>query len=341
MNGRDISVQFAGQASSRWKAEGEARNTAPANALVRGGQGAPESRPTDITLARPSEMWNGEGGPELDQEPARRFRDPRLVLDTGGNEPIQEGTLRDEVVAPASTTCGFVKLTRNPEVWELIKANPSAFVLATVIALRARWKPGFNAHGLDVGEAFLGDFKEYGLTRQRYRTAMRKLREARFATFKSTHRGTVAKLLDSRLYDLPRSSGNHHTSHQPASRQPAGSQQATTNEKGKKGNKGKKRQNFIPRSAREKAFLSGWAEAYESQFGRSYVDNGDADTVLARRLLTSLRDSSPESLVQLAQSAWDGEGYWCARAYSLRAFVNQFNEIQAELSGLCPSASGL
>ena len=96
---------------------------------------------------------------------------------------------------------GFIKLIRSAETLELLN-DPSAFVLLTVIALRARRTDEFNIHNLKSGEALIGDFKKCGLTRRQYRTAMKHLGQWGFAVFKPTTRGTVATLRDTRVYDI-------------------------------------------------------------------------------------------------------------------------------------------
>jgi hypothetical protein len=99
-------------------------------------------------------------------------------------------------------SAGWFKATRNPEALELIAANPNAFVLAYVIAARGRWTGMFNPHGLTLGEALIGDFKKCGMTEQQYRTAKQQLEKWKFATFRPTTHGTVAKLTDTRLFDI-------------------------------------------------------------------------------------------------------------------------------------------
>jgi hypothetical protein len=59
-------------------------------------------------------------------------------------------------------TTGFIKLNRTSETLELLN-DPHAFVLLTVIALRARRTEEFNLHNLQPGEALIGDHKKYGL----------------------------------------------------------------------------------------------------------------------------------------------------------------------------------
>src|SRR5690349_11782108 len=77
---------------------------------------------------------------------------------------------------------GFFAAHRGEAPLELIKVNHNAFILAYVIAHRARWSDGFNQHGLAVGEAMLGDHDEYRMTRQQYRTAIGQLVKWGFAT---------------------------------------------------------------------------------------------------------------------------------------------------------------
>jgi len=100
---------------------------------------------------------------------------------------------------------GFVKMMRTRESLELLMNEPNAFRLAAIIALRCRWRDGFNVHGLAQGEALLGDFANYGMTEKEYRTAKAKLQKWKFATFKRAddgkRRGTIGRLLDTRLFD--------------------------------------------------------------------------------------------------------------------------------------------
>jgi len=102
-----------------------------------------------------------------------------------------------------TTNFGWVKMMRGEDFNELIEKSPLAFALAAVIAQRARFKPGVNLlNGLCQGEAFLGDHKAYGMSKQQYRTAKKRLEKWRFATFKPTSRGTTAKLINTRLFDV-------------------------------------------------------------------------------------------------------------------------------------------
>jgi len=110
---------------------------------------------------------------------------------------------------------GFVKMMRSPDISELIEVSPLAFTLAAVIALRARFRPGVSLKGLQPGEAFLGDFRKCGLSERQYRTAKEQLSKWRFATFRATNKGTIAKLTDTRLFDVLSLAGDGQRDSQP------------------------------------------------------------------------------------------------------------------------------
>jgi len=130
---------------------------------------------------------------------------------------------------------GFIKLNRGPDTLELLN-DPNAFILLTVIALRARRTDEFNIHNLRSGEALIGDYAKYGLTRRQYRTAMKRLGQWGLAAFKPTTHGTVAALSDTRVYDINERAGDQET----ADRRPTRGQRATTN-KNEKNEKNEKK----------------------------------------------------------------------------------------------------
>jgi hypothetical protein len=133
---------------------------------------------------------------------------------------------------------GFVKLNRSDETFELL-GDPNAFTLLGVIALRARRTATFNVHNLQPGQALIGDYQRYGMSRQQYRSAMQRLRHWGLADFKPTSKGTIATLRDARVYDVnvePEQPSPHH----PATNdQPTANHRATTNKNGKNGKKEK------------------------------------------------------------------------------------------------------
>lgn len=96
---------------------------------------------------------------------------------------------------------GFIKMIRSDAMLELAK-TPNAAALLMVIAIRARYREGYNQHGLQLGEALVGDYENYGLTEQKYRTAKKVLFSTGKVTFKATSKGTIAKLVDNSFYDI-------------------------------------------------------------------------------------------------------------------------------------------
>lgn len=127
-------------------------------------------------------------------------------------------------------------MMRSTDTLELIEDSPLAFALAAIIAFRARFMPGKSIKGLYPGEALIGDCAKFGMTRQQYRTAIGKLVKWQFATIKTTRRGTVAKLMDTRLFDVLNESAKRPL--QPtANHQATNSQPVTKN--GKTGKNGK------------------------------------------------------------------------------------------------------
>jgi hypothetical protein len=142
---------------------------------------------------------------------------------------------------------------------ELLK-DRNAFLLLTWIALRANRTSHFNIHGLSTGEAFLGDYENYGMSRQEYRTAIRKLNKYGFATFKTTNKGTIARLVDTGTYDI--NAESQQPAEQPienqqiTAKQPLNNHGITTNKKTKnnKNEKKKKEMNWNGASKANRVF---------------------------------------------------------------------------------------
>ncbi len=113
----------------------------------------------------------------------------------------------------------FIKLQRledSEELQYLVKKDHDAFVLLTVIAERARrLRTPHPGNGLMQFQAAIGDYKKYGLTEQRYRTAKKHLEKLKLSTFKSTHKGTVATLCNGRVFDINPEEANGLANGQP------------------------------------------------------------------------------------------------------------------------------
>lgn len=134
---------------------------------------------------------------------------------------------------------GFIKLKRSSETFELLK-DTNAFILLTVIALRARRGGDFDVRTLGPGEALVGDYGCYGMSERQYRSAKQRLKQWGFADFKPTSRGTIAKLLDTRVYDINEASGRRAGDAPMPNGRRTRDEQATTNKKGKNEKKEKK-----------------------------------------------------------------------------------------------------
>ena len=103
----------------------------------------------------------------------------------------------------SKSTEPFIKMARNSKnFWELIKRRHSAYVLLSVVAQRARRTDDVTFDDLEIGEAYLGDHKIYGASRQNYRTDIRMLKNLKFLTTRSTSKGTIAKLCDDSIFDI-------------------------------------------------------------------------------------------------------------------------------------------
>lgn len=96
---------------------------------------------------------------------------------------------------------GYIKLRHSNATRELLK-DLNAFIVLTVIALRAKRTNDFSIHGLRIGQALIGDYESYGLSRQQYRSAKDRLKRYGLAGFRATNEGTIATLLNSLIYDI-------------------------------------------------------------------------------------------------------------------------------------------
>lgn len=122
----------------------------------------------------------------------------------------------------------FIKFMITENTIELTK-KPNALSLLALIAIRAKRTNGISVNGLEIGEALIGDYKNCGLTEQKYRTAKKLLEKCRLVNFKSTNKGTVAKLLDNSIFDINPEGVNEQTTN----KQRTTNEQATTNKERK------------------------------------------------------------------------------------------------------------
>ena len=127
---------------------------------------------------------------------------------------------------------GFIKLMRSRNTLVLLQ-RPKCFVLLSLIALRARRTGEINMHNLGIGEALIGDREAIGLTQQEYRTAKSALEKLGLVTFRGTNKGTVAKLIDTSIFDVNVEHDNEQNNDPATIKERTGNEQATTNKNDK------------------------------------------------------------------------------------------------------------
>ena len=196
---------------------------------------------------------------------------------------------------------GWFRCHRGEMGLELLKASPHAFALLYIIAHRARWSDGFNHHGLAIGEAFIGDHASYGMTEQNYRTAKGHLAKWGFATFKPTNKGTVARIINTGIFDASPLPANGQDSGRVTDASRTGNGQVTTNKEGNNAKKEKNQGAFeIPLLLNTKAFREAWA-----LWCQHLLEKGKPLTATAARLqLDKLAGlGEPKAIAALQHSA--------------------------------------
>ncbi len=103
--------------------------------------------------------------------------------------------------------------------------------LLRIIAKRAKRTNDFSSKGLKIGEALIGDYRNYGMTMRQYRTAKMKLEKWKFATFRATNKGTIATLLDTYIYDINENNIDNQQDNQETIKRQSRDNQETTNKK--------------------------------------------------------------------------------------------------------------
>lgn len=142
----------------------------------------------------------------------------------------------------------FIKAIRS-ETASFLDFNPNANHLLNVIARRSR-RTECKLNNLSVGECFIG-FKSVGLTEQQYRTAKKQLQKIDLVSFRVARKltggvtsgVTVAKLMDSRVYDINIDEGNATVT--PTQRQPNANLTSNKNDKNGKNENNKDQSSLI------------------------------------------------------------------------------------------------
>lgn len=128
----------------------------------------------------------------------------------------------------------FFKAIRSEEATELVARNPNAFILLYIIASRAQRTSAFNRYNLTPGEALIGDYEAYGMTEKNYRTAKEQLQKFNFAAFKGTSKGTIATLINSRVFNINIEKEGGQSGEQGAEEGRTGGEQGATTKNDKK-----------------------------------------------------------------------------------------------------------
>jgi len=223
---------------------------------------------------------------------------------------------------------GFIKLKRSPETLELLD-DPNAFVLLTVIALRARRSDEFNIHNLQSGDALIGDYRKYGLTHRQYRTATKHLRQWGFAVFKPTTRGTVATLCDTRIYDI----NEVQSDKQKTNERQTGDKQTSTNKKEKNEKNEKK---YSPHSDewRFAELLAQLIVERKPDFRRPELGQwaGEIDRMIR------LDGRSPERIEAVIRW-YVRDPFWSVNILSAAKLRKHFDRLELQMAGSVPKES--
>ena len=93
---------------------------------------------------------------------------------------------------------------RSEEMLSLLRQDPKAMNLLLLIACRARYTEDVcPVTKLGYGQAFIGDFKEAGISsRQAYRLALKRLFKSGFLTIQGTNKGTIVTLLPQAIFSI-------------------------------------------------------------------------------------------------------------------------------------------
>jgi hypothetical protein len=266
---------------------------------------------------------------------------------------------------------GFVKLQRSDTTRELLR-DTNAFHLLQVIALRARFTSDPSLDGLQFGQAFIGDYKNYGLTRKQDACARQRLERWGLARFAAVNgKGTIATLLDSRVFSLtderPKrgqakgqvegqliSEGNPHNGDSSGNSRKGskGTAKAQLGGSNQNDQKERRKENEPPGSApagevsdgRHRQITERWGERFQRAMGVPYTFDGGRDGTALKRFLKSCREPADE-ILSVASQAWerskaDRFAKSCKNAATIHGLCTYFNDIRVELKSTGSVADG-
>ena len=207
-------------------------------------------------------------------------------------------------------------MDHSPEFYALIKQRPTAFVLLAVIADRARKVPLDIDDGLQVGEAFIGDYTQYSATPQSYRTDKKYLERLKIATFKSTNRGTIAKIVNSSIFNISREAlTNRLTDNQQADNMQLTTKQEERNQIKEKG---------VSQATEKNAFFQNIATKSTQSLSQS-LNKEDYWDLHAPRIAEEMEIESGSIKYLNAEEDWVKKGK-TINEKSIRAFLENAND---------------
>lgn len=142
----------------------------------------------------------------------------------------------------------FIKINRESQTTEwIIRKRPTAFLLLTLVAKRAKRSGSYPDKYLEIGEAEIGDYKTYGVTEQVYRSDKKFLEINGQITTRTTSKGTIAKLISNAVFDI----NEDKLTDKLTGNQRATNEQLTTNKNIKNDKKYKKKKEITPLTIKE------------------------------------------------------------------------------------------
>lgn len=108
----------------------------------------------------------------------------------------------------------YIKLNReSQDIDWILNKRPTAFLLLTIIARRAKRTDDHPNKSLEIGESFIGDYESYGVTKQVYRSDKKFLQSCSQVTLKVTNKGTIAKLTSTSIFDINETKSTDNLTH--------------------------------------------------------------------------------------------------------------------------------
>ena len=236
-------------------------------------------------------------------------------------------------------TDNFIKASKNIEEIELFSKRPTALLLLWVIAVRAKRTFTHPNKELQMGEGFIGDYKTYGVTEQVYRSDKMFLEKHGKSTFKSTNKGTIARIVSTTPFDI----NVEQITISLTDKQRTSNKQATTNnnEKNEKNEKNK-----IPRGNENSEELikgkdSGTQSIYKSLIaycafkgGQKHFTNYGKQIKYAKLIVEA---PHTEEEIRFTIDSMASEKFWNENTFDMK---NVFDSIDRQLNKFHPLSKG-